>query len=449
MNGIIKFLDSELYFSFDGNTLEIYCVNGQAKTLLFEKKSNGVYASTKNVIPSGRLEGRSFDLKSDVVFYIDQQGYGYNGDLQAEKVILKINVLKYIVTKSKKCDRNVLVLGSKQFSKFLYLFPEYKLVFEKGDKIADVTYQSVVSSDVAEFTFRGKRFKAYPAPSISSNFIKFDFSPEINVVCDEFLTENEVLSLVEVFYKIVAFLFMRENIVPDYICYYSKNLKHSIYYRKSSDYFEEIEDDKNFFDKIGFIRWSAICKNFQNIIDDFDNKNVNIKHIGPSLESRKWYDLKKISTIASFFEFAYSIIYTNKPSHRTSSQHTIDTITNALLPLKKEGNRKIRETVDFLIQQLDHVSLETKIRKVFNDYSKCLGKVKSEFGLGKYKASEIAGICAQTRNWTDHGDSRAEITLFIASCFAYLTCAAYAMYLKRWGIGDQLISDLLVELYKI
>lgn len=448
MNGTLTFLNSNCYFSFDGKTLEIYCVNGEARTILWEKLTDGSCVSAKKEIPSNRLEGHSFDLNADVVFYIDSKGYGYHGSIDAEKVILKINVLKYITIKSKICDKNILVFSSKQFHKFLYLFPQYNLTLRHEDKIADITYKSVVSSDKAEFTFKGKKFVAYPCPTIKTQGNKFDFIPEIHIVCDEALEETEMLSLVEILYKIISFLFMRVNIIPDSI-YCSNNLQHNIFYRKATDYIEE-KEDVNSIRKYGFIRWNTVCKNFQKIIDDFIDGNVDTKHLGNSSESRKWIDFKKVSTISSFFESTYALIYGDKPNHRTSTQKNIDAIIETLLPLKDKGNnRKMGDTIDYLIKQLDHVSLETKIQKVLNEYDGYLCAIKKEFGLENNSVTEIAGICAQTRNWTDHGDKRAEINPFIASCFAYLTCATYAMYLKRWRIDDKFIANALLELYMV
>lgn len=82
---VFLFVGSSCYFSFDGKTLEIYCVNGEAKSLLWEELSDGAYTSTKKEIATNRLEGHSFDLNVDVVFYIDPKGYGYHGGLDLEK----------------------------------------------------------------------------------------------------------------------------------------------------------------------------------------------------------------------------------------------------------------------------------------------------------------------------------------------------------------------------
>lgn len=448
MNGSVSFLGSSCYFSFKGKTLEIYCVNGEAKSLLWEELPDGAYTSTRKEITTNRLEGHSFDLNVDVVFYIDPKGYGYHGGLDFGKVILEINVLKHITIKNKFYKNNLLVFGSKQFHKFLYLFPQYNLTFKHEDKIADVVYKSDVSTNKVEFFYNGKKFIAYPCPNIRAQGIEFDFIPEIHVLSDEVLTEAEMLSLVEVLYKVISFLFMRTNIIPDYIRYYSNNLQYDVYYRKAADYIEEVED-VNSFRKYGFIRWNTIYKSFQKIIDDFNGGNATTSHLEDSSKSRKWIDFKRVSTISAFFEFTYTLIYGDKPNHRTATQKTIDKISEVLLPLKENGNKKMSDTVDYLLRQLDHVSLETKIQKAMKDYDECLTAVKKEFGLEKKEIKEIAGICAQTRNWTDHGDKRAKMDSFVASCFAYLLCLTYAMYLKRWEVDEKLIPNTLLELFMV
>ena len=68
----------------------------------------------------------------DVVFYIDPKGYGYHGGLDFEKVILEINVLKYITIKNKPYEKNLLVFGSKQFHKFLGVFTKRVTINPRG-----------------------------------------------------------------------------------------------------------------------------------------------------------------------------------------------------------------------------------------------------------------------------------------------------------------------------
>lgn len=102
-----------------------------------------------------------------------------------------------------------------------------------------------------------------------------------------------------------------------------------------------------------------------------------------------------------------------------------------------------------MINQLEHVSLSSKIQKAFNDYSVCLSLVKKEFKLINYSNDDIAIVCAKTRNDTDHGNNDSILDVKKAICFSYLNCLIYAMLMRRWGLDDETISFQLHNLYLV
>lgn len=449
MNGSISFLNSNCACSFDGSILEIYCINGEAKDLLFEKIANGVYSSVIKPIPTNRLVGCLFDSKQTIVFFIDPVGYGFTDEgICGDRVVIKVNVLKYIISKWRKNGNNVLVIGSKQFHKFLNLFPRFSLDFKKGDRIGEIFYESASGLDKAEFLFRGKKFVAYPFARTRSSGNVFEFLPEIHVKSDERMTEAEMISLADTLYEIISFLFMRNNILPDYICYHSGEYQFDLKYCKSPEYVEE-KEDVNSLIKYGFVRWNVVCGHFQRIIDDFVEGNVKRNHLGEKSSLRKMVSFEDISTISAFFESTYDLIYGDKVIHRSSTQKAINQIVEELKPLKENGNRKIRDIVDYLFSQLEHVTLETKIEQSLEKYKRCLTSIKDYFVLKEHTSQEIATTCAQMRNWTNHGDKRAKLDSFKASCFCLLLCLTYSMYLKRWGVDEPTINKSLRELYMV
>ena len=453
MNGELIFNGGNCYYTFDEKNmiLEVFCLNGEAENLLWEKvkSAEGVsYLSAKKAIPTNRIEGSIFENDGKtVVFYIYATGYGHSGALFSDRAVLRINVSKYLVISHKQSTINYLAFGSKQFHKFLNLIPRYYINRKREDKLAEITYASDSEKMKAEFEYNNENFIAYPYASYSGG-VKFDFTPRLTVESNHILNEEECIYLCDRFIELFEFLFMRRNIIPDYIFYQSRDKRFDIFYNKGTKYKEEKEKVDNFLSN-GFISWGAIFQVFSNVINDAFSNSIYLKCLGDDSKSRTWINFEKVSSYSAFFESTYALIYGKNVKHKTSSQKEIDLIIETLNSIRNDSKKSLNKKLDYLIFQLDHVALNTKIQRVFNDYRKCLSLVKSDFYLSNYTDEEIAGICANTRNWTDHGDEQAIITSHIASCFAYMNCSSYAMYLRRWGLDDETIAHQLHILYLV
>lgn len=454
INGELLFNDSKCSFSFnkDKYILEIYCMNGEAKYLFLEEVEGikGLTISTnKKDIASNRLEGILYGNKEHkIVFYIQTSGYGHSGGIDFEKVVLRIYVLMYITISSIIGKENHLVFGSKQFHKFLNLIPNYFMDNADKDKLAEVRYFSDAKKHKADFVYNNDNFTVYPCAKYSMGGTKFDFIPQLVLKPNRHLSEDEILFFADKFIDLFQFLFMRINVIPDSISYSNDNYQFELYYNKTIDYVDETENI-NSFKSYGFISWLTIYNHLQQIMDDFFTDSVFLKNVEIDSESRKQVGFTKISSYSAFFEYTYSLIYGNVIKHKNSSQKEIDLIVETLNSIKDETRRNLNKKIDYLISQLDHVALSTKIQKVFRDYKNCLLIVKTDFGLNDFTNEAIANLCANIRNWTDHGDKKATIDQHIASCFAYLNCSTYAMYLRRWGINDETIAHQLHNLYLV
>ncbi len=448
MNGELMFCEKKCYFTFENFELKIYCLNGEAKDLFWENV-NGVLFERKKDIPFSRLEGQIFGHKQEtIIFYIYTHGYGYYGDLSKEKIILTINVSRYLVVHKKVSQNNCIAFGSKQFHRFLNLVPVYNIAFDHTSKIGEASYNRESVDDKATLKYKNNNYIIHPCPFISTDGIEIDFSPQLIVEMDKIIDEITFIEIADnliIFFQIV---FMRENVFPDTVLYYLYDKEIELFYNKGTKYINEEENLRSSLFQ-GNISWKAVAPVFQNIMDDIFNGIVSNKFLGKDSQERTWYSYEKVSSCAAFFESVYDLIYGNIVKHKSSSQEAINTIKSALNSIRVDNNKTLNNKIDFLINQLEHVPLSSKIQKVFKDYEECLSVVKRDFKLTNYTDDEIGLVCAKTRNDTDHGNNENKFDVYKATCFSYLNCSIYAMLMRRWGLDDQTISVQLHNLYLV
>lgn len=447
MNGELIFNNKKCYFSFNDFVLKIYCLNGEAKDL-FRENVNGVLYEKRKDIPVNRIEGVLFGHNEDsVAFYIHTSGYGYTGDLSKERVILSINVSRYLVTHKKQSQGSYIVFGSKQYHKFLNLNPNYNLTFDDEKKVGEISYYKNTIKDKAILEHKNNNYTVYPFPSISSNGTKIEFVPQLILEMEKTIDEDVFIEISDSIIIFLQIVFMRANVFPETITYCLDGKEVDLFYRKGTKYVEENEDLSSSL-YVGSINWKTIFPVFQNIMDDIFNGIVSNKFLGKDSQDRTWYNYEKVSSCAAFFESVYGLVYGKTIKHKKSSQVAIDTIKSALNSIR--GNNKVLDSkIDYLIDQLEHVPLSSKIQKVFKDYKECLIIVKKDFKLTNYTDDEIGLTCAKTRNDTDHGNNDNKLDTYKAICFSYLNCSIYAMLMRRWGLDDQIISAQLHNLYLV
>jgi hypothetical protein len=343
---------------------------------------------------------------------------------------------------------NQIVFGSMQYHKFLNLYPNYVLNNKYEDKLSDVLFNSSSYYDKAEFIYDGHKYLIHPNAAVSGGGTKFVFIPELIIEPEYELSVDEFVFITDIIIKMIMILFMRNNIFPDYIKYIYKDKQYDLYYTLDNNYIHEIEDVNSYLSR-GFIAWKTILPFIQKILDDIIEKTIDSRYLGNESKYRLFIDSNKISSYSAFFENTYSLIYGDEVKHKSSSQKEIDYIKDNLNSIKIENKKSLNSKIDYLISQLDHIALSTKIQKVFKDYNGCLSVVKNELQLKNYSDIVIAKDCANLRNWTDHGDKKAKIDEYIASCFAFLSCAIYAMFMRRWGMKDDDIKVDLKSLYML
>lgn len=446
MNGKLMFEGNEVVFSFNGSVLDLYLNNGEGVAFLYEQIGSAFHSCQKPLI-SERYEGYTFDNQK-VVFYVEKEKYGFNASLDAKNAIFHIFVFKYLFISEDSRYNNSLIFESTQFHKFLDLIPLCNLTGYGEDVIAKITLNSSLNNVITSFTYDGIDFSIKTFAKLHSKGKDFDFTPCMSLEGTKCLDETSFLKLTDIFYKIFSFLFMRRNIFPDAISYYGNNKRYDIHIVKSENY---VFEDENIYSTMsyGFICWGALTNIFQNIFDDFLNDNIYLEYLGGETKSRMRVSFDTVFKYSAFFESVFTMVYGTGVNHKETSQKINDELKKLLDDFAAERNNKTKRTVNFLKKQLDHIALGEKMEKVFDDYSLCLSVIKKDVKLSEKTNEEIAEICSDTRNATDHGDKRAKIDSDIASCFAFLISSCYAMLLKKWGMSDEFISYQLTNLFKV
>lgn len=449
MNGYISFLGTNVQFNFENDKLTVYCQNGEANSLLREEIASGVYSFVKKDIPFSRITGYSYDLKKEVIFYINCNGYGVSSGLLTDEAILNIQVLKYLtVENSVTSQQNTTIsLCSMEFHKFLNLIPVYSLSGQVTDNFAFCNQDSSSIKNIAKIKYNNIEGRIYPVPIIGTKDLKLIYTPSLCIEMNEHLTEEDSLLLIETIKKSICFLFMRTNVSFDTIEFATSGRKYKLFDLRKNDIIEE----EKYFNLLimGKVMWGSIFESYNEVLSDFKNNLIYTEFLKDRTQKRMFVDFETVSKYSAFFESTYHLIYGDKIEHNPASTKINEEIIAHLELLRDGANRNKRKVLDYLEKQLDHIALSTKMERVFRDYKECLNLIRSELHLENIQNQEIAKKCSDIRNWTDHGDSKAYIDSEIASCFAFLLGSCYAMILRRWGLSDESISHQVLNLFKI
>ena len=364
-------------------------------------------------------------------------------------VTLKANVLKYVLrTKKSNLKQISLNIQSQLYKRILGISTHSKISNEDRLKKVEINISGKYECLEINFKYKEQNVKIVSYASITTGS-SFKYIPTFYIEFEKKINKEELFNFIETFIDLLKFLHMRNNIYPELIKYSDGEDEWEIRYILSPDYFVEEAKERGFFN-IGCIEWYSIIDNFQCIFDDFLNKNIYLYYLDNKEKDRLWINPVKIFYYSAFFENTFSLVYGNKIIHSNKSQKIIDEITDLLEKSKNNHNNSYKDTCDYLIKQLDHQTLLTKIEKSLKDNDLLLAKSKRIFNLiSKYSNKKIAEKISQIRNFIDHGDREAEINIEIAQCFTLFLLLTYSMLLKRWNINPELISEQLYNLHQI
>ena len=135
-----------------------------------------------------------------------------------------------------------------------------------------------------------------------------------------------------------------------------------------------------------------------------------------------------------FFELTFKLIYGDKKEHSPSTKKINEELSALLESTKDNANRKKEKTIDFLIKQLDHVTLSVKMQIAIKGYKDCLIGVKNFLNIDKFSNVDIADRCSNVRYDIDHGNLTAKLDDITVASVIFIRCVTYATYLKRWGL---------------
>lgn len=373
----------------------------------------------------------------------------YSADMMCMNVTLKANVLKYVLrTKKSNLKQISLNIQSQLYKRILGISTHSKISNEDRLKKVEINISGKYECLETNFKYKEQNVKIVSYASITTGS-SFKYIPTFYIEFEKKINKEELFNFIETFIDLLKFLHMRNNIYPELIKYSDGEDEWEIRYILSPDYFVEEAKEWGFFN-IGCIEWYSIIDNFQCIFDDFLNKNIYLYYLDNKEKDRLWINPVKIFYYSEFFENTFSLVYGNKIIHSNKSQKIIDEITDLLEKSKNNHNNSYKDTCDYLIKQLDHQTLLTKIEKSLKDNDLLLAKSKRIFNLiSKYSNKKIAEKISQIRNFIDHGDREAEINIEIAQCFTLFLLLTNSMLLKRWNINPELISEQLYNLHQI
>lgn len=173
-------------------------------------------------------------------------------------------------------------------------------IYSEGDEesITKVKCNKNVSNNKAYYKYLDNDVVAYPGYRYGYGVNKFDFDPYLIFHVDGSLSEIEIIDLIFINLRILSFLFMRDNILPDDIVFYVNDKENHLTIVKH-DYIEENEMTEKI-DKLGFISWASIYKYYANVFTYFKEKRVYENYIGEKIRDRNLVGYQTIPIECAF-----------------------------------------------------------------------------------------------------------------------------------------------------
>lgn len=434
--GLVIYGNDEIYFSFNGKTLKLFPKEEVLEEILDTKKTN-MFAMTSERKPliSNVLEGKVFETKEQIVFFINETNYGVNGIVDWT---IYIPVYDYIILKHRRnnMEKIKITYYSKEFNRFLdaKINIDFNMNDNKISNIIDVDVSS--KNNKARFNIDGIDCEISPTCYISHKNgyeLLLGLNFYINTIKIEW---KDIIKFTHSLKELVEFLFYRTDICPEKlsICFIEK--VGEIVCNHQKEYIPKIEDKNSIWNDS--IKWRHSYDIIEKLFRSIYLGNLYNLHIPDSLEDRLVLYIHDIPIISAAFENTFSRVYSDPQIETDERKKAIDAAEGKLNSLIEETRGKEKEIYKNCKKHLHDKRLEDKILYSFNENMESLKWIKSKFAPDDDYVT-LASICANNRNQMNHG-SKIKLEGIEAHAFGMLRALVLCMQLKLYGMNNENIA---------
>lgn len=451
-SGKTIFYEKDTMFDFDGLFLNLYVDSEIYNSLTTKDIGNGILSSKFQELSINYLDCEINGSSNRVLFSFDKKISKCNSknfkvftiSLFVHNYIEYINSIHYFENAD-----YVLTYYSKDLMKYLHLTPYYNATLEKENTtIATVSLDSSNCNKISSSNIFGYDIEIKPTYRKQWCGCNFDFTPglQLKVKNTTNLDYDTQFKFYHSFIKLIKYMFMRDNIMPDWMEFkylYAQGVINSNYYNIQE---KDIENTNDIYSSSIF--WNSFYTVAGNVLKAIAEDNILLNNIPKKRINRISINDVSISKDSAEFEYEFKIAYPNGIPHSEKRINIENIVKNKLKALEKESSGIEKNYYKQFLKHLKQESLSSNMQYIFKTYDVILSEFKTKLRLDMdYK--DIAEECSGIRNTIDHGKNDRNITSNTAACYVLLRALIYCMQLRRLGLDDNNIKDSIISLYKI
>lgn len=343
-----------------------------------------------------------------------------------------------------------MVYYSKDLMRCLHLTPFYNVNLnnDKDKPIAMVELNGSSCEKKSYSNVLGYDIEISPTYRKQWSGCNFDFTPGLQLKIKNAvnLDYNTQFKFYHAFIKFLKYIFMRDNMMPEYCNFKYLTVQGNIY----SNYYNNDESEPENANEIysSYIYWNHFYTVAANIFKAIIEENILLNNIPKKRIDRIMINDVSISKDAAEFEYEFQIAYPTGIPHSEQRIEVEYEVKNELSALKDKATGIKKDYYKQFIKHVKQESLKGNMQYVFDEYALILEPFSKKLHL-ELSFDEISSECAGTRNTINHGKKDREITTNTAGCYVLLRALIYSMQLKRFGLDDENIKASLFDLYRI
>lgn len=422
----------------------------KVRDLLFIKNSDGVYSLRSEAKPldMDKLVCFTNDKRFYISVFFEKNSYSADNVISPDISTIVIYFSHMVVTdlfSHNPSNNNYLTIISDKFYRFLCMVPHYHMEeISKPNFSLSLDFPS--SKMVTTLKYKNYIVEVHPYASWSYSISKLDYKPGLSFKFNSFVKEEDIITFVNNWQKLIRFLFMRNNIFLESIGISMGACTSSLYIWKPKETKDQTEDvNSKFTDSIS---WNLIYEHIPKLFDLISSDNIYLLHLKDSLRERLSVNVYNAGLDAAAFEFEFNKLYPNGIKHKEKRVAAENEVEKEINVLQGNSSGEKRSIYNKLKARIKSESLCDMMQMSFEDNKDCLTKLKIKYA-NDFDYSNISKTCSTFRNDVDHGNDYGDLNDYLVRCFIMLRGLIYAMQLRRIGVCPEQINLIVYNLFNL
>lgn len=450
--GKTVFYSKETMFEFDGLFLNLYVDSEIYAKLTAKDCGNGILCAELQELYFDFLDCSINGSPKRVIFFFPKKiSKCINQNFIFFTISLYVyDYFEYSNIASRPTNNNyIMTYYSKNLMKCLNLTPHYSAALEQDKaNIAIVELNSDSCQKVSYSKIMGFDIEIRPMYKKKWNGCNFDFTPglQLNIKNAVNINHNIQFKFYHAFIKLLKYIFMRDNIMPESMSFKYLNRQGTINSNCYANYEKEEENANGIYSS--FIYWDSFYLVAGNLLKEIVEENILLGNIPDKKLNRIIVNNISISKDTAEFEYEFKKAYPQGVPYSKNRIEIEKKVKSELEYLKRKASGKEKDYYKQFIKHIKQESLKGNMQFAFKNHKQILAHLKARLNLN-ISFDEVSEECSKARNAVNHGKKGQKITAHTANCYVLLRMLIYSMQLKRVGLEEEKIKESIISLYKI